>query len=204
MFEINRNNMKPFSYSVSLKDFVFHENEIELKEMTITISSPNTTFMMYLFNGLQQLNIYNSGLDEWYRVRMRLLPEVNILSKTAYFKTLSPILIESKEGKPLHPTDHEYAEAFNYYASLRIKELSGRDPIIPINITPGRMTKVVIKESNATFRNIENKQFLYFTAYKGKLQITGHPTDLQLLYSGGVGKRASQAFGLLEYAGEEV
>ncbi|MNJ77576.1 CRISPR associated protein Cas6 [compost metagenome] len=66
------------------------------------------------------------------------------------------------------------------------------------------MKKTVIRETNSTFRKQGNENaFLYFTAYRGQLKLSGHPDDLQLLYQAGVGKRVSQSFGLLEYIREE-
>ncbi|MNO24246.1 CRISPR associated protein Cas6 [compost metagenome] len=200
----NESKMKPFSTAVYLRDFVYKEQEIQLKSLTITISSFDMAFMLHVFNGLQRLGTYNTFGEEWVRTDIKMLKEAEIHGEHAYFSTLSPILIENKEGKPVHPTEASYRDEFSYYAALRIRELTGREPYRKVHIEPLAMKKTVIRETNSTFRKQGNENaFLYFTAYRGQLKLSGHPDDLQLLYQAGVGKRVSQSFGLLEYIREE-
>lgn len=200
----NEGKMKPFATAVYLRDFTYVEDEIHLKSLTINITSADMSFMLHLFNGLQRLTTYTTYNETWTRLNIQMLPETEIQSEQVYFSTLSPILIENKEGQPLHPDQPEYITEFGYYAALRIQELTGREPYRPIVIEPLQMKRVVIKESNSTFRNQHTgKKNLYFTAYRGHLKLSGHPDDLQFLYQSGVGKRASQSFGMLEYVREE-
>ncbi|MEC0138303.1 CRISPR-associated endoribonuclease Cas6 [Paenibacillus macerans] len=205
LYEENAGSMKPFSTAVYLKDFSYLEHEIQLSSLTITISSFDMEFMLHIFNGLQRLNTYKTAGETWRRISIQMLKEAQIQGRQVYFSTLSPILIEDKLGKPVHPDDPSYVTEFGYYAALRIQELTGREPHEAIKIEPLAMKKTVIRESNSVFRqrsDSENK-YLYFTAYRGQLKLSGHPEDLQLLYQSGVGKRASQSFGLLEYIREE-
>lgn len=192
--------MKPFGSAVYLHHYQMQQDYIELKEITITISSSDMEFMLHLFNGLQQLVTYTPSGETWTRTNIRMLKEAQIKSQHAIFSTMSPILLESKDGKPIHPDDENYSKEFDYYAALRIRELTGREPYSPIVITPMSMRRQVVKETNSSMKN----RYLYFTAYKGQLHLTGHPDDLQLLYQNGVGKRTSQFFGLLQYEREEM
>lgn len=199
LYEGSRGRMKPFSYSVFLKNFVFKEEKIELSEMSITVSSPDNEFMLHLFNGVQALRTYQAGDYTWERISIRMLKEWELTGETIYCRTLSPILIENKEGKPVHPHDDFYKDEFQYYARLRVKELIGRELYKPLLIEPINMRKVVVKEVNSTFREHDpGQKHLTYTAYRGQLRLIGHPEDLQLLYQVGVGKRASQGYGLLE------
>lgn len=194
--------MKPFSYSVYLRNFSVEREEIHLSEMTITISSPDMTYMLHLFNGLQEMQTYQAGEHEWIRKTMKWLPEASICEDTVFLKTLSPVLVEDKDGNPVHPGDQNYEQELRYFASLRIQSLAKREPYRELRIVPGNLKRRVIKESNSTFRQSQAGAYLTFTAYQGMYQCTGHPEDLQLLYQGGLGKRVSQGFGLLDYAGE--
>lgn len=194
--------MKPFSYSVFLRNFSIEKEEIHLSEMTVTISSPDMTFMLHLFNGLQKLQSYQAGEHEWVRTTMKWLPEASIFNNTIFLKSLSPILIEDRNGNPMHPGDPNYEQELNYFASLRIQSLANREPYQELRIVPGNLKRRVIKESNSKFRESQASPYLTFTAYQGMFQCSGHPEDLQLLYQGGLGKRVSQGFGMLDYVGE--
>ncbi|MCD8510982.1 MAG: CRISPR-associated endoribonuclease Cas6 [Bacillus sp. (in: Bacteria)] len=141
LFIEKKNAMKPFSSAVFLKDYSIENDEIQLEEMTITFSSHDMEFMIYLFNGLQQIKEYHVGKETWFFTSIRMHKEATISSNSVFFRTLSPILIESKEGKPVQPMDSNYEKDFNFYASLRIKELSGRNPHQKIGIKPISFTK---------------------------------------------------------------
>ncbi|NGP44617.1 CRISPR-associated endoribonuclease Cas6 [Bacillaceae bacterium SIJ1] len=204
LYEERNHLMKPFSYSVFLHDFTFQGDQIQLSSLTITFSSSDMEFMLHLFNGLQQLKTFQPGNYPWVQKQMRMVKETSITSSSAIFRTLSPILIESKDGKPVSPEEPNYAKEFQYYAHLKIREVFQREPLRPIEITAGSMKKMVIKESNQWLRQKEpSAKYLYFTAYQGRVRLQGHPDDLQLLYQTGVGKRSAQGFGLLELEREE-
>lgn len=207
LYKDRRHAMKPFGSAIYLKDFTYIRDEIHLKELTITIGSHDMEFMLHLFNGLQQLHKYKIRGETWIRTNIKMLKETTITSRKIVLRTLSPVLIESKEGRPLHPEEEGYKEAFQYYASLRIRELCEREPYEPIGVEPLRLMKTVIKEKNFSLPSEsvgKSKPYLYFTAYRGILRLTGHPDDLQLLYLSGVGQRVSQSFGLLEFEREEM
>ncbi|KYD09970.1 hypothetical protein B4102_2383 [Heyndrickxia sporothermodurans] len=204
LFEINRKEMKPFTTAVYLKDFNYCENKINLSELTITISASNEC-MIHLFNGLQQLAIYQTSGETWIRTDMELVKEDKIRTSSVLFSTRSPILVEDRSGKPLHPIDENYEKEINYYAALKARKFAKRELYQLLRITPVSMKKTVIKETNSTYRKSSgHSPFLYYTAYRGLLKIEGHPEDLQLIYLLGIGKRNAQSFGLLDLVKEEV
>ncbi len=156
--------MKPFAYSVFLRDFEYQKRKIKLSELAITVSSIDMEYMLYVFNGIQSLSTYQTGDHVWERTGIRMLKEWEVKSETIYCKTLSPILIENKERNPVHPHDSEYAKEFQYYAELRIRELKGREPYKSIGVEPLNMKKVVIKETNSTFqKQCKEQRYLIFT-----------------------------------------
>lgn len=202
VYEKNKNEMKPFSFAVYLRNFKYEDTKILLDSLTVTFSSPDATFMIHLFNGLQQLHTYHAREGIWKRISIEMVKEVEHTYHAAVYRTLSPILIENKHGKPVHPHEEDYAENFRHYSNLRIKNFKGRAPYQEITVEPLGMKKQVIKENNSEFNKAKKGDFLYFTAYQGHLKLYGHPDDLQLLYQTGVGRRASQGFGLLEFEQE--
>ncbi len=198
IFEEGRREIKNLSFATFLKDFKIEDNEITLKEMTITVSS-TTEFIIFLFNGLQHqiLKEYKVEGAIWKQKRIQMLREAEITTSSAVFSTLSPILIEDQSGKPLLPTDEEYEKELNYYANLQVRQAEGRDLHQSLRFTPIQMRRQVIKESNRVFRKSHGEQSLYYTAHKGTFRLEGHPEDLQILYRYGIGK-SSQFFGLLD------
>jgi len=202
IFVKQQSEMKPFSFAVFLKDFSMTETKILLKELTITISS-TMEFAVHAFNGLRTITSYEIVGETWTQTNLQLLKEANITSGIVYMKTLSPILVEDKQGKPLSPNDEKFEAELNYFANLKVKHVEGRELFKPIRFTPFNMKKTVVKESNQVFRKTNKNASLYFTTYRGSFKLEGHPNDLQILYQLGIGKRTS-FFGLIEYVREEV
>lgn len=197
LFVEQKDKIKPFSFSVFLKGFEIKNDSVELEELTITISGL-LEFVLHAFNGFKVLDNYKTDNEVWQRKNINILKEVEIRKSSAYFRTLSPILIENKQGKPLAPNDEDYEKEVNFYAALKAQELFGRDLYEKVRFTPINMKKVVIKESNRSFRKNNKNDYLYFTGYKGLFKLEGHPQDLQFLYQLGLGKRTAY-FGLLDY-----
>lgn len=200
-----RNNIKPFGYSVYLHDFSFQSDQIILNGFRIIISSSNHEFMFHFYNGLQQIEQFNYKGHHWIRRQIKIIQEELIQSERVLFKTLSPILIEGKDGKPVNPSDRNYEVEFNYYANLVVEKILGRRMRRQILVKPIHMKKNVIKESNQTFRNsAKSREHLFFTAYKGYLLLEGDPEDLTCLYQNAVSRRRSLGFGLLDVELEGV
>lgn len=205
LYETDKNEMKPFASAAYLKNFQIDENIINLDEMTIIFSSPDQEFILHLYNGLLQTEFFKYQDFIMRRGKIKIIPEKTINSDSVIFRTLSPILIEDKQGKPLAPGEPEYAANINYYADLILKAYRQKGLQRELKVTPSRMKKQIIKESNYDFeKNNKSGQWLYFTSYKGFLKLEGTPEDLRLLYQLGLSKRRGQGFGLLEVIREGV
>lgn len=202
IFVRRKNEIKPFSFAVYLSHFTITDQQILLNNMTITISA-TMEFAIRAFNGLRMFTEYEIDGVLWKRTNIRILKEAEINSNRVLLKTMSPILVEDKQGKPLAPTDENFEQELNYYANLLVKQMAKRELYQPIRFTPLNMKKTVIKESNQLFRRTNGEASLYFTTYHGTFQLEGHSADLQLIYQLGLGKRTS-FFGLTEYISEEV
>lgn len=202
---VNNKSPKPFAYAVYLKNFSYSGKVINLDGFNLTISSSNLEFMINLYNGLRRIKKYYYRNFLWQIEKISMLPEKTIHSSTVLFKTLSPILIESKEGKVVFPNDKIYEQEFNYYASLVIQACLGRTLKRPLSVKPLKMKKIVIKESNSNLRKGKNSsQVLYFTTFSGHLFVEGHQEDLMCLYQNGISKRRSLGLGMLEIEMEGV
>ncbi|MEN1969261.1 CRISPR-associated endoribonuclease Cas6 [Lentibacillus sp. N15] len=199
LFNKAKRKMKPFSYSTFIPNLVIEGEIIRGTELHLNISSPNYEFIMFLVNGAQKGRNYFIREAELTLKKKRLLPENRISKTNVIFKTLSPILIETKKGKPVLATDDEFKKEFQYVANLVITEVFGRAPKQSIEVVQTMMTKQIMKE------NLHQKQnsALYLTANKGLLQLQGDPEDLQCLYDAGVSMRRSLGLGLLDIV-EEV
>ncbi|ATA60325.1 crispr-associated protein cas6 [Geobacillus stearothermophilus] len=196
-------SMKPFSFSTYLKNFRFADQEVYLEGITITVSSPDHEFLLHLYNGLQQKQVFLYKHYQLVKEKIRMLPEKTITDSTAVFRTLSPMLVEDKNQKPVSPDAPDYEEHVNYLADLILRQYRGNGLLSPLIVRPLRWRKVVVKETNHEFEATHGGgDVLYFTAYQTLFSLTGHPTDLQLLYQLGLSKRRNQGFGLLEV--EEV
>lgn len=205
IYETEKNEMKPFSSAVFIKNIQIQKDVIDLNGINVIFSSPDQEFILHLYNGLLKTKIFIYKDFMLQREKIRIIPERRINSDSVVFRTLSPILIEDKKGVPLAPGDNEYVENINYYANLILNAYRGEGLQRELKIFPGKMSKQVVKESNHYFdENSRSGRWLYFTCYKGFLKLQGAREDLQLLYQLGLSKRRGQGFGLLEVEREEV
>ncbi|OUM88537.1 MAG: CRISPR-associated endoribonuclease Cas6 [Bacillus thermozeamaize] len=194
-----RQQTKPFVFAPFLKNFRIENDQIHLDECHLTISSPDHEFLLHLYNGLQKMKRFDYKQYVFNRKAIRLLPEVTIREPSVVFRTQSPLLVEDENGKPIAPYSPEYELHLQYLADLILRAYRGYGLESPLRVKPLQMKKVVIKERNHEFEDrFGQSQYLFFTAYQGRLLMTGHPEDLQLLYQLGLSKRRNQGFGLLQ------
>lgn len=199
-----KNKIRPFSFASYLHKPIIVDDTIQLEKISITVSSANPEFILHLYNGLNDMDVFSYKNTEWRKKKIEMLKEKEITSSTVVFKTLSSLLIEDKAGNPLTPYDQEYQKQFNYYANLMMNELYGRDLIQEIRILDHRLKKTVIKEANQEWIEKKEKQFMYFTTYRGLIKLHGASKDLMAIYQSGISRRRSQGYGLLEIERMEV
>ncbi|HLR09416.1 MAG TPA: CRISPR-associated endoribonuclease Cas6 [Bacillota bacterium] len=196
LFIQNKKKMKNFSYATYITKLDIQNEHIQGEELHLTITSPSYEFVMHLLNGSKRESVYYIKGSKLILKRKRLLPKTAIEEDLITFKTLSPILLESKEGKPVLATDENFKTEFQYLAHLILKEVFMREPRRPIQVLQTMMERQVLKED---LHQVQ-KNPLYLTANKGFIQLQGEPEDLQALYDAGVSMRRSLGLGLLEMA----
>lgn len=195
-----KHQLKPFSFAVYLHDYQVSKDVIILKAITLTISTHDPGCFIALYNGLRRITSYKIGNGNLVKQNIRMVTERHITSPKVHFRTLSPLLVENKHGTPLHPHHEQFQQELNYYANLQVKQFLDRPLRRVITFIPIQMKKQVIKESN---RHLNYDKKLFFTTYSGSFVLEGDPSDLQLLYQLGLGKRTVY-YGLLEVVREEV
>ncbi|WP_164668050.1 CRISPR-associated endoribonuclease Cas6 [Virgibacillus doumboii] len=199
LFAQNKQKMKSFTYSTYIVNLDIKKDKIYGKELHMSISSSSYEFIMHLMNGSKKGQSYFIKDSQLVLKSKSLLPKKSITNSVVLFKTLSPILIESKDQKPLLATDDHFGKELQYIANLILQEVSNREPKQPIKVLQTMMTKQVLKENLHQTQN----EPLFLTANKGLIQLQGEPEDLQSLYENGLSMRRSLGLGLLEIE-EEV
>lgn len=191
--------IKPFTFSVFLKDYEIRSYEINLKgRSSITISTSDYNLGINLYNGLIQINNY--GFKD-YEINIEKL----ILEKESIFtgnevicKTLSPIHLKNKSNKPISPTSYEFEETLNYISDVLLKTIRGEGLQEKLIFTPINMKKVVVKERIKDFKDITNKDIIYIESYSGSFKLSGNREDIKVLIQTGLGNRRSFGFGMID------
>ncbi|MGM9987589.1 MAG: CRISPR-associated endoribonuclease Cas6 [Bacillaceae bacterium] len=190
----NKQKMKPYAFGVYFHNIRTEGDYIHADSLKVTVSSSDVAFIILLLNGCQQVKAFTYKNMTLTLKRVELLREKNINLSQIWMQTISPILIESKEGKPLLVDDENFEREFNYITSKMIVEIEGRSLYQPLKILKHNLHKTVIKEN---FHQSQNKA-LYFTAQKGKFLLEGDPRDLMHCYQNGLGWRTGVGFGCIE------
>lgn len=191
--------------------FYFPENSY----LAMYISSSDHEFIMNLYNGL--LKIKNFRLYEDVNiqlVKILLVNEKKIDRDEVVFKTLSPILIEDKDNKPILVdtvskgeenlsylkvlSKQEFNIHFNAIHSGILKNLRGDGIISNLEFEPINLKKQVVKHTLRGFRETTGKPYMTLTTMQGTFKLKGAREDLQMLYQIGIGLRTGQGFGMVE------
>ncbi|SDZ38919.1 CRISPR-associated protein, Cas6 family [Bacillus sp. 166amftsu] len=182
---------KNFTFSVYLKDYVLENDEFLLQNgLDWIISSPDPEFISYLVDGLNEIKEFRYKGYKLQKKNISILPEVKVKSDTVVFRTLSPIFIKDRDGKPLAPTEEGYEENFNYICDMTLRNYHGNGLKKPLQFIPMNLTKQVVKEK---FDNTPNHQ--HFEAYKGTFLLKGDQEDLEILRQIGTSFKKSQGYG---------
>ncbi len=203
---------KPFTFSVYMKGTFRNEERIfKLKDMEVSsfyfeLESPNITlnfsslyedFAIDVFNGLIDITEYE--IYEDIKVRpISILPvsEKEIENGSVHFKTLSPIVLESKEDKPITPESENFQKEFNEIHTRIFSSLGIEWKDVNVEVINYNMVKV--KHYMHKFFKQTGRKYMILTAFKGVLKVEGDREILKALYRKGIGNRTSQGFGMVE------
>lgn len=213
---------KPFCFSVllpsgngtkkALKEDIVLDSDMKVSEtvfhifpnqqLSMYISSSDYEFILSLYNGLLELKEFKFSEDITLKIRsVLLLREKKITSEEVTFRTLSPILIEDKEGKPILPFDgslENFNEHFNAIHDRILKDLRGEGLYKRLEFIPLNLQKQVVKHTLKSFREKTGKPYMTLTCFTGSFRLKGDPRDLQMLFQVGIGLRTGQGFGMVE------
>jgi CRISPR-associated endoribonuclease Cas6 len=190
---------KNFTFAVFINDFekvgdIFKVNG----NVSLSISSPDHEFMIYLYNGFTAKKNYqykNYSLD---RTRFMVIEEKKILGGEAIIKALSPICIKDRNNKFMQMDDPEFNTELNYISNVVLTNYRGYGLNENLNLEPLNCKKRVVKEKIRNFEEISKKDILYVNAYVGIFRLKGSREDLNDLYKLGLGNRRSQGFGMID------
>jgi len=214
-FDGNRANKapKPFCFAVR---FLHNRDRFAQTKTTFVLTSPLTLYLstpdpallITLYNGLISPRIYPCKWKEVELKRPRsvvLLPEKPIRSEAVVCRTLSPILVEDKHGKPLLPPfkagarngeSQRFLRELNYLADKVLQGVRGWGLQKELDFRPVALRKEVVKH---LVREKGETQRLYtFTCFAGRFVLRGHPEDLEWIQQLGLGLRRAQGFGMVE------
>ncbi|MCR8844108.1 CRISPR-associated endoribonuclease Cas6 [Paenibacillus sp. SC116] len=200
LYASNQQKPKPYTFAVHLTRFTMMEDEIQAEDFRVTLSSDDYKFMLLVMGGLQRIRSLSYQSYQLQVKSLHMQKEQTITSDAIVVKTLSPLLVEDENRKPLAPTDPHYEQHFNEVMNL-IKVTSTGVPLQqPIRIQVLDSKRKVVKERNREYEqstSFANKRYLFFTSYQGRFLLEGNHKDLQWLLDNGAGKRKSQGFGCL-------
>lgn len=190
---------KHFCTSTYLEDYEILDNEIKLNgKMILNISSPDMHFMTNIYNGLLKTNEFQYKDYKLTRGKITYQKEKIILTPTVDFKTLSPIIIKTKENKFIGPEDENYEVELNYITNLILKNYRGYELKEELSFKAIDMKKTVLKEEIEEFTANTGKKYFYITGYRGSFKLEGDVEDLNDIYRLGIGYRRGQNAGMIE------
>lgn len=187
---------KSYTFAVLLRNPKIENERIQFEgNVRWFFSSPDPKILINIYNGLKKLNTFNYKEENLNLKKISLLPQKVIGDETVVFKTLSPIHIKDKSGKPLSIMHKNFSRELNYISDISLKNYRGYGIKKNLSFEPVNMKKVVVKERISGF---DKKEFLYVEAWKGLFKLSGAVEDLRDLYELGIGFRRNQGFGMVE------
>ncbi|MDG4656924.1 CRISPR-associated endoribonuclease Cas6 [Ectobacillus antri] len=190
----SNNKKRPFSFGVYLHDYEIQADVFQVNGYVgVTVASPDPEFMLYFYNGIMSMDEFQYKTFHMSRMKVQMVHTQPVTGSVVKMKTLSPLLIQNKQAKPVLVDEPSFEKELNYISDMILREIRGIGLKQPLRFMNKNMKKVVVKE------NIHSgNETLFFTAYQGIFLLNGHPEDLEFLSEAGLGFRSSQGFGAVE------
>jgi len=210
---------KPFCFSVRIpsdkkitKEKMVIDKDISIEEtvfyfdsgrpLYLDICSSDYMFIINLYNGLRELKEFRFSEDIILRIgRIQMRREKAISDDDVVFKTASPILLETRDGKPILPSETDiqtFNEHFQAIHNRILKDIRGNELYREMEFTTVKIKKQVVKHTLKGFREKTGRPYMTLTCFEGCFKLKGDPRDLQMLYQIGIGLRTGQGFGMVE------
>lgn len=190
---------KNFCFATRMKGFDVNGDIANIKEgISLFISSPDTEFILYLYNGLLKINEFKYKDFSIKREHVSMLKERTLNSGEAIFKTLSPICIKNNKNYFLKIDDESYEDELNYIAGKVLENYRGRGLEERLSFQNIKMRNVVVRQEVRGFEEKSGRNYLYVNSYEGIFKLSGNTEDLKDLLTLGLGFKRNQGFGMLE------
>lgn len=190
---------KIFCFSVDIKDYEIEGDSMKVNDrVSFVVSSPDTEFLIYLYNGLLKIFEFTYKDYTLKRAGIGMLKEKDITSGEMLFKTLSPICVKNRSNYFMKIEDEGFAEELNYIANKVLENCRGIGLKEKLLFESVKMKKVVVREDIRGFEEKTDRQHMCINSYMGVFKLCGAKEDLRDLYALGLGFKRSQGFGMLD------
>ncbi|MFZ5987574.1 MAG: CRISPR-associated endoribonuclease Cas6 [Bacillota bacterium] len=190
---------KNFCFSVDIKDYEIEGDSMKVNDrVSFVVSSPDTEFLIYLYNGLLKIFEFTYKDYTLKRAGIGMLKEKDITSGEMLFKTLSPICVKNRSNYFMKIEDEGFAEELNYIANKVLENCRGIGLKEKLLFESVKMKKVVVREDIRGFEEKTDRQHMCINSYMGVFKLCGAKEDLRDLYALGLGFKRSQGFGMLD------
>ncbi len=182
--------LKPFTFSIYFPELI-GEEEGRFKVGTravLNFSTISYELGAYIYNGLLDHRSFRLFENSAQLMHITLRPSVVIRQESAIFKTMAPILVNSKGSAEwyLLPGDEGFAQSLNFSVRELARTFLGKAEV-HIEFRPIRIQRKVVRHYNMNMQG-----------FVGVFELRGHQDVLNLVYQIGLGVRRSQGFGMLE------
>ncbi len=205
---------KPFTFAVYLPIKTIQGNKILLKTnpnggvfITWNISFADPKLAVTFASEIIKKQSHSWRNEVEFRVKdiKPLKEKFEEGTRRVIFRTLSPLYLKGKDGKPVEPSSEGFEAEFNAVQRRIFKTLGF--PYRDVKIKPKRCEKEgsfycykrkVVKLKLAGYEREKGDELLKLTAYDGIFELEGEPEVLKLLYQKGLGQRTAEGFGMVE------
>lgn len=182
--------LKPFTFSVYFPELTGGEGDrlnVGTKAV-LHFSTSSYELGASLYNGLRKYCSFPLFENRLQLAHIHLRPLVTVRQESAIFKTMAPVLVNSKGAADwyLLPGDDGFDEGLRFAISEIVRTFLGNVEA-HIQFKPIRLQRKVVRHYNMNMQG-----------FTGIFELRGRPDVLNLIYQVGLGVRRSQGFGMLE------
>ena len=190
---------KNFCFSVGIGDYEMDGDCFKISDrVSFIVSSPDTEFLIYLYNGLLKIFEFTYKDYTLKRAGIGMIREKDINSCEMIFKTLSPICVKNQNNYFMKIEDEGFEDELNYIADKILENFRGEGLKEKLMFEKIKMKKVVVREDIREFEKKTEKQYMCINSYMGAFKLCGNNEDLKDLYALGIGFKRNQGFGMLD------
>lgn len=189
------NTIKPFTFSVYLKDSKFDGEIIVVvsKRIEVNLSTSDYNAGIILYNAFnhQKNKKFSLNNNSMTLKNIVLLPEKEIKEQEVMIKFLSPLVVRSRKNQK----DYYYSyEDENFLETLKLN--------IKIQLQISDLPESMVENFNLEPVNAKKNVVKFYEKQMevsiGSFKLSGNPELLNYLYRTGIGSRHSAGFGMFE------